>query len=160
MAYRHRWRVHGLAEEVAVALGENKAVVRRFLEDVLVGGNMQVADEVLAEDVVNVDPLIYHQPGAGKEGIKAGIRLIHQAFPDISIQMGAMLAEDDRVMAQFVLSGTNTGPYRGLPQPTGKHGSMRTIFVFRIATGQIAEISGVADRMEFLTQLGILPDIG
>jgi steroid delta-isomerase-like uncharacterized protein len=159
-ALRHRWRMHGLGEEVAVALGENKDIVRHFLEDVLVGGNMQVADEVLAEDVVNVDPLIYHQPGAGKEGIKEGIRLIHEAFPDISIDLKELLAEDDRVMAQFVLSGTNTGPYRGLAQPTGKHGSMRTIFVFRLRDGTIAEISGVADRMEFLTQLGILPDIG
>jgi steroid delta-isomerase-like uncharacterized protein len=143
-----------------MTLDENKAIARRFLEEVLVGGDLQVADEVLAKNVVNVDPLIYHQPGTGKEGIKEGIRLIHQAFPDINAEIRELLAEDDRVMAQFVLSGTNTGLYRGLPQPTGKHGSMRTIFVFRVVDGQIAEISGVADRMEFLTQLGILPDVG
>ncbi len=143
-----------------MTLDENKAIARRFLEEVLVGGDLQVADEVLAKNVVNVDPLIYHQPGTGKEGIKEGIRLIHQAFPDINAEIRELLAEDDRVMAQFVLSGTNTGLYRGLPQPTGKHGSMRTIFVFRVVDGQIAEISGVADRMEFLTQLGILPNIG
>lgn len=143
-----------------MTLVENKAVVRRFLEEAFVGGDLQVADEVLAENVVNVDPIIYHQPGTGKEGIKEGIRLIHQAFPDINAEIRELLAEDDRVMAQFVLSGTNTGLYRGLPQPTGKHGSMRTILVFRVVDGQIAEISGVADRMEFLTQLGILPDIG
>lgn len=143
-----------------MTLVENKAVVRRFLEEAFVGGDLQVADEVLAENVVNVDPIIYHQPGTGKEGIKEGIRLIHQAFPDINAEIRELLAEDDQVMAQFVLSGTNTGLYRGLPQPTGKHGSMRTILVFRVVDGQIAEISGVADRMEFLTQLGILPDIG
>lgn len=143
-----------------MSVAENKAIVRRFLEHALIGGDMAVADAVLAEEVVNVDPLIYHQPGTGKAGIKEGIQLIHQAFPDIRAQNAVYLAEDDRVMAQFVLAGTNTGPYRGLAQPTGKRGSMRTIFVFRVVDGRIAEISGVADRMEFLTQLGILPDIG
>lgn len=143
-----------------MTLEENKSVVSRFLEQVFIGEDMAVADEVLAENVVNTDPLIYHQPGSGREGIKEGIRLIHQAFPDISIQLGDRLAEGDRVMARFILEGTNTGPYRGLAEPTGKHGSMRTILVFRVRDGKIAEIGGVADRMEFLTQLGILPDIG
>jgi predicted ester cyclase len=64
------------------------------------------------------------------------------------------------VIARFILAGTDTGPYRGLPQPTGKQASMRTILIFRVVDGRIDRIGGVADRMEFLTQLGILPDIG
>jgi steroid delta-isomerase-like uncharacterized protein len=143
-----------------MSIEENKALVRRFIEQVFIGGDMAVADELLAETVVNEDPLIYHQPGSGKDGIKAGIQLIHQGFPDISAQIEELLAEDDRVMVRFILEGTNTGLYRGLSQPTGKHGSMRTILIFHLTNGQIDQIGGVADRMEFLTQLGILPDIG
>lgn len=143
-----------------MSIGANKAVVRRFIEEAFVGGDMAVADELLADSVSNENPLIYHQPGTGKEGIKAGIALIHQGFPDISVSMQELLAEDERVMASFILAGTNTGPYRGHTQPTGKHATMRTILVFRVVDRQITEIGGVADRMEFLTQLGMLPDIG
>jgi steroid delta-isomerase-like uncharacterized protein len=143
-----------------VSISGNKTVVRRFLEEAFIGGDLEVADELLTETVVDENPLIYHQPGSGKAGVKAGIQLIHQGFPDLSGEIDELLAEDDRVMARFTVQGTNTGPYRGLPQPTGKHGDMRAIFHFRVIDGRIDEIGGVADRMHLLTQLGIVPDVG
>ncbi|MGH2588272.1 MAG: ester cyclase [Dehalococcoidia bacterium] len=143
-----------------MSIEENKAVVRRFIEQALNQADMAVADQVLAETAVDRDLLIYHQPGTGPAGIKEGIQLLHVAFPDLNAEIEELLAEEDRVVARLTISGTNTGPYRGLPQPTGKHGDMRAIFIFRVDDGRIAEIRGVADRMHLLTQLGILPDIG
>jgi steroid delta-isomerase-like uncharacterized protein len=138
----------------------NKAVVRRFFEDAFNRADMSSADQLIADSAVDHDLLIYHQPGSGKDGIKEGIRMLHIAFPDHNAEIEELLAEDDRVMVRLTMTGTNTGPYRGLPQPTGKHGEMRAIFVFHIAGGRIVDIRGVADRMHLLTQLGVLPDIG
>lgn len=143
-----------------MSLVANKEVVRRFLLEALAGGDLLAADALLADSVRSENALIYHQPGSGKEGISEAIRLLHVGFPDLTIRVEEMMAEDDRVMARLTIAGTNTGPYRGLPEPTGKSGDMRAIFVFRLVGGRIAEIRGVADRMHFLTQLGILPDIG
>jgi steroid delta-isomerase-like uncharacterized protein len=139
---------------------ENKTIVRRFIEQALNQADMAVADQVLAETAVDHDLLIYHQPGTGTAGIKECIQLLPIAFTVLHAEIEELLAEDDRVVARLTISGTNTGPYRGLPQPTGKHGDMRAIFIFRVADGRIAEIRGVADRMHLLTQLGVLPDIG
>ena len=55
---------------------------------------------------------------------------------------------------------TNTGDYRYLPAPTGRRAVWEGIGIFRVADGKITEIWGTADRMEMLTQLGLLPDIG
>jgi steroid delta-isomerase-like uncharacterized protein len=143
-----------------MSIEENKAVVRRFIDEVYNRADMAAADQVLAESAVDHDLLIWHQTGTGPAGIKEGIQMLHVGFPDLHAEIEELLGEDDRVVARMTMTGTNTGPYRGLPQPTGKHGDMRAIFIFRVADGRIAEIRGVADWMHMLTQLGVLPDIG
>ena len=64
-------------------------MIRRFLLDALGGGDTGAADELLADTVSSENALIYHQPGADKDGIKEVIRLLHQGFPDLSLQMRA-----------------------------------------------------------------------
>ena len=137
----------------------NKAIARRFVDAVYEQGNLAVAAELLADDAVTPHLLIFGQP-PGRAGIIEGFRMLRAAFPDLTANIEQVVAEGDTVVLRLTLSGTNTGPYRGLPEPTGKRGTMRTVFFLRIRDGRIAEIDGVADRMEFLTQLGILPDIG
>jgi predicted ester cyclase len=83
-----------------------------------------------------------------------------EAFPDFRAEVEGLLADGDAVVAHLQLSGTNTGEYRGLPEPTGQAAQWEAVGIFRLVDGKIAEIRGVADRMGMLTQLGILPAIG
>jgi predicted ester cyclase len=81
-------------------------------------------------------------------------------FPDLRIDVHALIGEADTVVARLTVSGTNLGDYRGLPEPTNQHFEIEAVAIFRLDNGKVAEIHGTADRLGMLVQLGILPDIG
>jgi steroid delta-isomerase-like uncharacterized protein len=141
-----------------MSLDENKAVVQRLL-DAINDGNLDELPQVVAADVVDHNAVIFMQP-EGPGGVQEGVRMLLQGFPDLHLATQELIAEGDRVAARFVMSGTNTGDYRGLPAPTQQPFQSEAIAILRIADGKVAEIWGTADRLGMLTQLGILPDIG
>lgn len=138
---------------------KNKEVVTRFLEDVFSQGYAHMVGEFIRPDAVDHNAIIFEQP-EGQGGVEEGIRMFLQAFPDFRLEAEQLIAEGDLVAVRLHMSGTNTGEYRGLPEPTERHASWDAMAFFRLSEGKIAEIWGVADRMAMLTELGILPDIG
>src|SRR5260370_30068034 len=98
---------------------ENKAVVRRFFAEVINGGNLDRADELITSDYIEHQRL----PGAeGRQGIavaKAFLSMMRGAFPDYHFDMEDLVAEGDKVVAHLTVSGTHRGEMMGLA-PTGK----------------------------------------
>jgi predicted ester cyclase len=141
-----------------MGLEENKAIVQRLF-DAINSGNLGGLPKIVAPDVVDHNAVIFMQP-EGPGGVEEGIRMLLQGFPDLRLTTEELVAEGDRVVARFGMSGTNTGDYRGLPAPTQQHFESEAIAILRIADGRIAEVRGTADRLGMLTQLGILPDLG
>lgn len=137
------------------ALESNKALVRRLYEEGFNQGNLDVVDELVAPDVVTHDPIILDAP-TGPDSIRGGIEMIRKAFPDFHVDVLDQLAEGDRVASLLLMSGTNTGDYRR-GGATHKKGTMRAFFLWRVADGRLAESWGMADRFQFLQQLGIVP---
>jgi len=108
---------------------ENKAVIRTFVEEVINQGRLERADDLVAVDFIELDPL----PGQrqGREGLKEIIAVIRTAFPDIHWVMEEMVAEDELVFSRFTWSGTHRGTFFGIP-----------------ATGRQVNVSGmVLDRV-------------
>jgi predicted ester cyclase len=129
----------------------NKALVRRFFEEGLGRGNLDLIDELVAADAVMHNPLILDAPSS----VRSSVEMVRRAFPDLSVEVLDLIAEGDRVAAFLRLSGTNTGTYhRG--GATNRRASMRAFFIWRVANGRLAESWGVADRFDFLQQLGII----
>jgi predicted ester cyclase len=88
------------------------------------------------------------------------VRLLLVGFPDLHIRIEELIGDAESVVARLTMMGTNTGEYRGLPEPTNKRFENEAIAIFRVADGKVTEIRGTADRLTMLIQLGILPDIG
>jgi predicted ester cyclase len=141
-----------------MGLQDNKAVVQRLF-DAINSGNLDELPQVVAPDAVDHNAVIFMQP-EGPGGVQEGIRMLLEGFPDLHLSTEELIAEGDQVVARFILSGTNTGNYRGLPAPTQQHFESEAIAILRVAAGRVVEIRGTADRLGMLTQLGILPDIG
>jgi ketosteroid isomerase-like protein len=137
---------------------EHKAVVQRLF-DAINNGNLDELPQVVAPDVVDHNAVIFMQP-EGPGGVREGIRMLLEGFPDLHLSTEQLIAEGDQVVVRFTMSGTNTGDYRGLPAPTQQHFETEAIAIMRVAAGRVAAIRGTADRLGMLTQLGILPDIG
>jgi steroid delta-isomerase-like uncharacterized protein len=140
---------------------ENKAVVRRILNDFWRDGNVRVLDELLAPDCVN-----YEQSNPelrGKEACKQwadGVRLANrQGFPDFEILLEDLIAEGDKVAKRWVFRGTHTGEFGGIPS-TGKQVTMRGITLYRLADGKVTELYWNYDVFGLLQQLGAIPAPG
>ena len=125
--------------------------MRRFFEEALGGGDLDLIEALVAPDAVMHNPLILDAPGS----VRGSVEMVRRAFPDLHVEVLELIAEGDRVAAFLRLSGTNTGTYRR-GGATNRHASMRAFFIWRIAEGRLVESWGAADRFDFLQQLGII----
>ena len=140
-----------------MSVEDNKAAVQRMGEEAFNQGNLDVLDELVAQDVVDHDPA----PGqaSGREGIKQFVSTLRTAFPDPQLAVENMVAEGDYVAFNYTINGTHQGEFMGI-EPTGKQVSVRAMEMVRIADGQMVDRWGNTDQMGLLDQLGALPQIG
>ena len=134
-----------------------KPLSRRFYEEVMNQGKLDTLDEIIADDFLE------HQefPGmpTGKEGVRAYVTMFRDAFPDLNVQIQALVAEGDELWVHAVMTGTHTGDLPGIPA-TGKPVSLAMIDRVRVRGGQAIEHWGVSDDLGMLTQLGVVPEMG
>jgi predicted ester cyclase len=108
-------------ERRSVSLVENKAVVRRLIEEVYNAGNLDVVDELVAPDVFNHPAVREHQHGI--DSFKHVIKWVRTFSSDGYYDIDDTIAEGDKVAVRMRHSGTHTGSVRGIP-PTGKRFSV------------------------------------
>jgi steroid delta-isomerase-like uncharacterized protein len=135
---------------------ENKAVVRRFFEDVINRGNLQLAGEFVTAGYIEHQEL----PGAeGAQGIEVANRflsLMRTAFPDFRSEIEDLIAQGNKVVARVSVSGTHRGEMMGMA-PTGKRVTASGIEVFRFQNGKMAEHWATFDALGMLRQIGVIP---
>jgi steroid delta-isomerase-like uncharacterized protein len=129
----------------------NKALVRRFIEQALAGGDFAALAELMAPDgVEHTAPL--GQPPA--EGTAARYLVLWRAaFPDLAITVEDLLAEGERVAVRQTVRGTHRGAFLGVP-PTGRQIAVTGMAFYRLAGGRIVERWATVDTHEVLRQLG------
>jgi len=131
----------------------NKALVRRFVEEVQTDGNIGAVDEFLADNFVNHSV----RPGLppDRAGLKQLFTLFRQAFPDARAVIHQQIAECDDVMTRKSLHGTHEGAFLGIPA-TGREVTIDVIDILRVADGKITDHWSVVDRLGFMQQLGAI----
>jgi steroid delta-isomerase-like uncharacterized protein len=133
---------------------ENKATVRRFVDEVQSGGNIDAIDELCSPEFVNHSA----PPGVPSncEGVKLVTAMFRQAFPDSYFTVEEMVAEGDKVATRKTFHGTHQGEFMGIP-PTGQQVSIGLIDIVRIADGQVVEHWSMGDNLGMMRQIGVLP---
>ncbi|MSQ22543.1 MAG: ester cyclase [Dehalococcoidia bacterium] len=136
---------------------QNKAVLRRFIEEVFNKGNTAAVDQLVAPDFVNHNPL----PGAtpDREGFKRGIAMLRAAFPGLHYIEEDMIAEGDKVVGKGVFRGTHLGELMGIG-PMGKQVNLAGIAIFRVSGGKITARWATLDMLGLMQQLGVIPAQG
>ncbi|HZB10947.1 MAG TPA: ester cyclase [Rubrobacter sp.] len=97
----------------------NKAVVRRFYEEVFNAGRLEVMDELASPDLVAHDTLPPGVPERGPEPYKHTTAMFRSALPDLHQEIEDMVAEEDTVAVRVTLTATHRGPFLGV-EPTGR----------------------------------------
>ena len=133
---------------------ENKALLRRIIDQAFNERNLGVVDELLSEDFVGHSwpPEV----DSSREGLKQLVNTFTGAFPDLHVQIDDLIAEGDKVVGRVTTSGTHQGDLMGIAA-TGKHVSFAEVHIIRIANGKAVEHWGVEDMLGMMQQLGAIP---
>src|SRR2546429_1453723 len=130
---------------------ENKAIVRRY-QEAYNSNNLDALNKVVAPDFVS------HSLAPGlPDGLQGG-NLTHEmamaAMPDYKVSIEDVIAEGDRVVESFTMTGTHTGAeFLGLP-PSGRQINVTGISIFRLANGKFVEHWANEDALGLVQQLG------
>jgi steroid delta-isomerase-like uncharacterized protein len=131
------------------------ATVQRLIDEVINTRQIDLCDRYLAPD--RVDHQDYGLPrGAadGHEGFKKVLGPFCEAFPDLRLAIEFSVFDGDRLAAYVTTSGTQKGPFMGLPA-TGRSFKVKGTDIFRFNDeGQVSEHWGVFDTLGMLAQLG------
>lgn len=130
---------------------ENKALVRRFYEEVYVNWNMALADQLISPQFTSHD-----WPERGPTGPRAFrdyYSAIRSAVPDARYEVDDLIAEDDKVVVRWRLLGTHKGNFRGIA-PSGRPITLKGIAIYRVEDGKLMERWVVSDLHGVLEEIG------
>jgi predicted ester cyclase len=120
---------------------QNKATVRRLIEEVLNGGRLEAIDELYAPELA---------PAA-----KRWITPFRASFPDVHMEVVDLIAEGDKVVGRFTCSATHLGEWLG-HAPTGRRfEQVDEVSIFRLHDGRIIQVWSLEDSLGRLQQLGL-----
>lgn len=135
--------------------------MRRFarerVEALFNRGELERVEEFVTPDFVNHEA--WHGEDPGVEGFRLRLRRLHDAFPDMRMQVEDMVAEGDRVAYRATLTGTHRGELLGIPA-TGRSFRAQQMHFLRLEDGRAAEHWATRDDLGMLIQLGVIPPIG
>ncbi|MDQ6726728.1 MAG: ester cyclase [Actinomycetota bacterium] len=131
---------------------EVRDLVERFTDQAWNKGDLDLIDELFAEDYVGHDAP-RPEPVRGPEGMKDFLRMYHRAFSDAEITLDDVIISGDRVVTRWTGRGTHDGDLMGIPA-SGKAVAFTGIRIFRVADGKIAEGWVVWDTFGLMRQIG------
>jgi steroid delta-isomerase-like uncharacterized protein len=128
----------------------NKAIFRRYIEEVWNQGNLEFADEIF-------DRYVSHQPDGsvlerGPEDVKRFVSEFRAAFPDLRLSIEEQIADGDKVVIRATFRGTHQREFRGMA-PTGKEVEVKGITIFRFSSeGKVVESWDSYDQLRMMRQ--------
>jgi steroid delta-isomerase-like uncharacterized protein len=132
---------------------ENKQLLRRYYDEVLTQGRLDVLETIARADYVEHNPFPGH--GQGLEGLRQRANALTTGVKQ-QFTLELLIAEGDKVAVLWTTRGTHVGEFMGLP-PTGKTYTIQGIDIHQLREGRMAEHWHVVDVYSMLIQLGALP---
>lgn len=122
-----------------MSIEANKAVVRRYIDEVINGGDLSLIDTFFAP--------------AMREKVRAFLTSGENVFPDGREEIQDIVAEGDKVIARWIFRGTQQKTFFGIP-PTGKKIEITGYGTYYFENGLINWDTIVFDWLDALEQLG------
>jgi steroid delta-isomerase-like uncharacterized protein len=131
----------------------NSAVSRRAIEEIVIRGDADALDDLLASDFVGHcgnDRIV------DRDGFRKRVTEVIEGFSDRQISIEDQLVDGDKVITRWKMIGTHSSMFRGA-SATGQQITMVGISIDRIAGGKIVECWSNTDDLGLLQQLGVVP---
>ena len=114
-------------------------------------GNYGLFRDVVASDCVDHDPAPGQVPGP--DGYRSFFTEMRRAFPDMKVELAALVADEEAIAFAYTLTGTQDGPLMGIA-PTGKKVKIRGLQLSKFRDGKMTERWGSSDQLGMLQQIG------
>ncbi|MDQ3285220.1 MAG: SpoIIE family protein phosphatase [Actinomycetota bacterium] len=130
---------------------ENKAIFRRYAEEVGNQQNFELVDEIFEQRYIS------HQPDGstlvrGPEDVKRFHREFHSAFSDFHLSIEDQIAEGDKVVSRYTMRGIHQRQFRDMA-PTGKEVELNAVTIFRFSPeGKVIETWDSYDQLSLMRQ--------
>ena len=138
-----------------MATADLEALTRRFINEVINEGNLDVIDEALDDEFVEHEEFPGLPPG--KEGPRFFVTMFREGFPDLSATIEDIIVEGNKVVSRVRFSGTHRGEFMGIP-PTGKKIDVQAIDIVAYRDGKATDHWGVTDQLAMMQQLGVIEE--
>jgi predicted ester cyclase len=114
---------------------ENKNLVRRYYEEVLNEGQLQVFDELADPSFISY---LADGSGIGLDVYKQAIRGTLAAIADLHVSIEDQIMENDKVVTRWKAKGTPKVEFAGI-KPNGGPVTITAIHIHRIQDGKLME---------------------
>jgi predicted ester cyclase len=130
-----------------IEMEQNKALVRRWIEEGFNKRDLKVVDEIFVETLPINGVMI------GRENLKQSMRRRFTAFPDLHVTIEEIIGEGEKVGIWYTAQGTHKGEFEGI-SPIGRQVSWFGFDLLRVKGGKIAEGRFIDDSLGLMRQLG------
>src|SRR3954451_12477712 len=127
---------------------ETKRLATAFFERIWNNKEEAAIDEFIPADAKGNDADF----GSGREGFRRQWRQWHTAFPDLHFEIVDMIAEENKVLTRWTLTGTHQGEFLGAPG-SGNKIKVEGMSFDTITDGLVAEGFDGWDNLGFRKQL-------
>ena len=132
------------------AIQKNKATISALFDDGFNKRDLQRLQDLISPDYTGIDGT------KGAASFEAPIIALIKAMPDVQWKIQELVGEDEKVVVQWKVQGTQTGLFNGFPA-TGKTVSSDGMAIFEFEAGKIIRTNAQTDRLGFLQQINVLP---
>ena len=141
-----------------MSTSDNKALIRRFVEEALNKRNASLLDGIYSNDYVGHDP---DRPAPRRmEDMKQIMdQMLGKVFPDAQYSIDGLYAEGDVVIWHWTFRATHQGEVMGIP-PSGKPINISGVNIFRIVNDKVVEDWVYRDTIGMMRQMGAMPAPG
>ena len=140
-----------------------ETLVQRWI-DIFNRHDYDACTVIAADDYVEhaIAPFGREAPGAvhGPAHLRETADWLLAQFPDMRMEVEALVASADLIAVRVLSTGTNLGPLNGVVPPTGRSFSARQSHWFRVADGRLAEHWATREDLVTMLQLGVIQPPG
>lgn len=132
---------------------DNKAIIRRFIEEIENTGDVSNISEFISDDYVEVHE--GEQYPIGIEGAIDHVLGVRRVYPDLKLTIENQISEGEWVVTTYSVTGTFMEEWFDM-KPTGKPITYTGVKVDRIKDGKIVEHGGAANLLDPLLKAGVI----
>jgi steroid delta-isomerase-like uncharacterized protein len=134
-----------------MSVEENKALVLRYIDELLVRGRFDHAQELVGPSFT-IDRSAVPETISGPEGLHRQMDMLKEAFPDLEFTIADVFGDGDKVAVRFVVPGTHKNSFAGIPA-TGRRVTWKGIAIYRVADSRVQEAWACWDDVGLLQSL-------